>query len=232
MSFAAITAAATGATLALASSAHCAVMCGPLALAARVRGGASASASYLGGRLVGYTAAGALAGAAGHALLASPLARHAELLLSALLVALLLAAAREHLRSATTERPVLVQLGTAPTTSRMARLLVRVADEPLLLGVASALLPCGVLFLALAAAAKLATPWLGAVVLGSFATVSAAVLLTASMLGARVLRAVAARRLLGVVLVAAAGLTVYRALPLLSPGGAPTCPLHARTEVR
>lgn len=51
-------------TVGLATSTHCVVMCGPLACALRAR-----PLHYHGGRLLSYTAAGALAGAAGGGLL-------------------------------------------------------------------------------------------------------------------------------------------------------------------
>src|SRR4051794_31744615 len=96
----------TGGALALASSVHCVVMCGPVSIASRARAGVYAGLLYLVGRVVSYSVLGALAGGVGHVLLASRWARWAEAGLSWLLALLLLHAALRHFRIAVPARLV------------------------------------------------------------------------------------------------------------------------------
>ncbi len=220
MSFDLAVAALTGSSLAVVSSAHCAVMCGPLAAATRLRNGAGASLSYFGGRLVTYTVLGAFAGGAGRALVLSPWARWAEALLSWGLALMLLVTAYTLLRPAAAS--TLLRVGLRPRTNRVGRLLARVADDPLLLGAATALLPCAVLFAALLAAAALGTAAGGAVAMSSFAVVTGLVVLGVSQLGALQTRSPRLKKLLGTGLLIGAAITLYRPIPLLR-SDAPSC---------
>ena len=212
----------TGTSLALVSSAHCAVMCGPLALASRVRHGAYAGLSYFGGRLVSYTLLGALAGGAGRVLLLSPWARAAEAVFSWALAGLLVYTALSLLRGA--RRSTLLQLRRAPRTSRMGALLARVADDPLLLGAATALLPCAALFSALVAAAALGDSARGALAMASFAVVTGAVVIGVGQLAQLRLRLPRLRHWVGCALLVGAAIMIYRPIPMLRSGsGVPAC---------
>lgn len=224
-----VVALATGSSLGLASSAHCAVMCGPLALASKVRGGVQATLAYFVGRFVSYTVLGALAGSVGRALLLSPFARWAEALLSWLFAATLVYAAFSALRAgqqraAGGEREAaLVQLGNAPRANVVGRMLAHVADDPLLLGAATALLPCGALLSALTAAATLGSALAGGLSMASFATVSGVAVVGVAQLGRTGVRSLLGRRLMAGALLIGAAIMFYRPLPGLREGAPPAC---------
>ncbi|MDB4990399.1 MAG: putative rane copper tolerance protein [Myxococcaceae bacterium] len=212
----------TGSSLALVSSAHCAVMCGPIALASRVRYGSYAGLSYFGGRLVSYTLAGALAGSAGRVLLLSPWARATEAVLSWALAGLLLYTALALLRGARKTR--LLQLRKRPRVSATGRMLALVADDPLLLGAATALLPCAALFSALVAAARLGDAAQGAAAMGTFASITGLVVVGVGQLARLRVHAPIFRRMVAAALLIGAFITVYRTLPLFgSDGEVPAC---------
>lgn len=216
----------TGASLALVSSAHCAVMCGPLAMAARVRRGSSAGAAYFLGRLVSYTLVGALAGGVGRVLLRGPGSRIVETALSWALAVLLTYTALGLLRGA--RRTRLLQLRRAPRASRIGSLLAHVADEPLLLGIATALLPCAALFSAAVAAAQLGDALQGAIAMASFALITGGVVVGVGELSQFRNLTPKLRPLFGVVLLLGAAVMLYRPIPMLrSLRGVPAC--HAAT---
>jgi sulfite exporter TauE/SafE len=215
----------TGAGLAAAASMHCLAMCGPLTAAAQARGGARAGARYLLGRLVSYVTLGALAGSFGQSLLATPWARWAEALLAWSLAALLLYTAAGFFGLAS--RPKLLQLGRAPRTSLASRLLAAAAHDPLLLGAASALLPCAALYGALVASAALGRGALGALAMAGFALLTSPALLGAAQLGRLAQLGPRGKRAVGSLLVAGALLTAWRPVPGLSQGGTPSCHAHA-----
>lgn len=162
----------------LLGSVHCAAMCGGFVAAyadgaggvARRRAGAHAA--YNVARLVAYLTLGALAGALGHALdlagSAVGLANVAALVAGALLLASgLLALA---------PRSSLVKLRVRPesgVSSLLGRVLVRFREAPpvaraTLLGVCSALLPCGWLYAFAALAAGTGTALAGAALMAAF----------------------------------------------------------------
>jgi sulfite exporter TauE/SafE len=216
---------ATGASLGLVASAHCVLMCGPLAMTAHARGGNGGSARYLAGRLVSYTLLGALAGSAGKVASALPFGPWVEAVFSWSLALMLLLAAYKLVRER--QKPPLLTLGTKPRTSFLGRSLARVAHEPLLLGAATALLPCGALFGGLAAAAALGTAQAGALSMALFATVSGLSLVSVGQLARVVSLGPRGRRGLAVLLVAGAAIMVMRPLPALrADSKAPACPLH------
>ena len=172
---------AAGATAGAASIPHCAGMCGPLAaFACRApRGDASQLTrvlAYQGGRLFGYTSLGVAAGALGHGVSLAMPERYVQALLSwTLAVALGTAAYRAFRASRPRSVPVSAPLtiGRAPRTPSLAeRLLGRVLDAPLLLGLLTALLPCGALASGLLVAAGTATPIHGALAMTGFALAS------------------------------------------------------------
>jgi len=214
----------TGSGLALASSAHCAVMCGPIALASRVRHGGSAGLSYFVGRLLTYTLLGSLAGSAGRVLLLSPWARAAEASLSWLLAATLTYTAWALLRGAPRPRLSTLGLGRAPRTSRIGALLVRLADDPLLLGAATALLPCAALFSALVASAALGSAASGALSLATFAVMTGAVVVGVGQLARLRVRIPGIKPIVGAALLIGAAITAYRPVPMLRADDAvPAC---------
>ncbi len=215
-------AALTGSSLALLSAAHCAVMCGPLALGVRAHRGAQEALSYFGGRLVSYTVLGAFAGSAGHVLALSPWTRWSEALLSWLLALSLLRSGYEMLGGR--PRAPLLQLGTAPRVDRLGRALARVAHDPLLLGAATALLPCGALFSALTAAAALGSAAHGALAMAIFASITGASLLGLAKLSGGARTNPWRRRALAVALFVGAGMMLYRPVPFLrARAGVPAC---------
>jgi sulfite exporter TauE/SafE len=181
-----------GAALAAAAGAglvgtvHCAAMCGPLA-AAGVAPGARAAAGYFGGRLLSYGAVGALLGFIGeHALCKLPMA--SVQLGAAVLVALALAA-----RGVALVRPRgLVKLGRRPPRRLLGRLAAILPRRGLGLGLATGILPCGMLIPAWLLAAATASAAGGAAVMVVFSVASAPGLV-AIALGARAVRGLFSR---------------------------------------
>ena len=132
----------------LATSLHCAVMCGPLACALKVR-----PAEYHFGRLCSYTFAGALAGLGGSAIVETFHHRTAPILpwvLAAVLLVLGLGLEKK-----------------LPQPRAIAALLLRIRLNRSL-GWLTPLLPCGPLWLMLGAAAMAGTWQGGALLMGSF----------------------------------------------------------------
>jgi sulfite exporter TauE/SafE len=180
-----------GTLLGLASAPHCVAMCGPLTAFAAVdaRGVATPGASlrYQAGRALGYAALGGIAGGVGGGL-ASFLPFEAEGVFSFVLAATLaIAAARFWPRSS------LVTLRRRPPSRMGARLgaaagglLSRVPRQPLALGIASALLPCGVLASGALLAAGSGGALSGALVMLGLAFGSGASLLAGSVVLGRV----------------------------------------------
>ena len=150
-----------GAALALGAvtSLHCSVMCGPLAVAA------GRPARYLGGRLLSYSLIGAVLGAAGqHALCWLPVAT-VQLVAVGLVVVVALAQALRRVRP---PRPV--QLGRKRfVLSRLWRMIPRNAFA---LGLATGLLPCGMLVPAWALAVSSGDAAAGALTMAAFAVAS------------------------------------------------------------
>ena len=150
-------------------------MCGPLAAAAcgdRGRDGARAAASYGLGRLVSYATTGAIAGAAGSALV-------------------------RVLRGADVQKGVALAIGLSLAVSAVRLLRTRSASGPVplrrskdaprppaaLAGLLTGFLPCGALASALVIAAGAASWWGGALVMVTFAVASAPGLVAAQVAG-------------------------------------------------
>ncbi|HEX6243704.1 MAG TPA: sulfite exporter TauE/SafE family protein, partial [Polyangiales bacterium] len=110
---------------------------------------------------------------------------------------------------------------------RFSALLVHVADDPLLLGAATALLPCGALYSAILGAAALGTAGHGSMFMASFALVTTPALLGGAQLARLAQLGERGRRALGALLVAGALLTALRPLSTLSAEPTASCPLHA-----
>ncbi len=212
---------AGGATLALAFGTHCALMCGPVA-AASARGGRSGSLPYAFGRVVSYTLLGSLAGGVGHVLFESRWVRWLEVVVSASLVVFLVVAG---VRQLLPRRETLISLGRAPKVTWAGRVLGQLADEPLLLGAATALLPCGALFTVVSAAVALGNALSGALLMCTFAVLTGGVLLGVRGLSARfAARAGRAQRgILAAVFFVGAALTAARPLASSEDAEPPSC---------
>jgi sulfite exporter TauE/SafE len=241
-----------GLTLGLASTVHCAAMCGPLALVAC--GGRSRRHwfGYLLGRLLTYTAAGALAG--GLVLNASAIVGGpwiATLASWGFAVALGVAAARlwatcsELSRQGAAVNPVndpLIQLTpgrTAPPVQglfgRWLRALRKLPSY--LVGAGQVLLPCGALAAALLVAASQGSATKGALAMGAFAVSSSAGLAGLGLLrrGLTPRSSPLASRILAVALAVGAVFMIVRPLPQLAAAAssedappAASCPLHSQ----
>jgi sulfite exporter TauE/SafE len=220
-----LVAALAGAGLALVSGIHCLTMCGPLAAASQARAGAGASTRYLLGRFISYGVLGLLAGSLGQSVLSTHWARWGEALLAWALTLLLLHSALGLFGFRKTR--ALLSIGRKPRRNWPGKLLARVAHDPLLLGAATALLPCAALFSAVVASAALGRGAQGAVLMTSFALVTSPVLLGGAQLGRLAQFGERGRRALGLVLVAGALLTALRPLSTLRAEAETSCPLHA-----
>ncbi|MEZ4314362.1 MAG: sulfite exporter TauE/SafE family protein [Polyangiaceae bacterium] len=155
-------------------SLHCAGMCGPLAVAGCSKSrGVSGAPGYFAGRLVAYATLGAVVGHLGkHAFCILPMST-AQVVAVALTA---LPAAARGLSILLFRKPPsdVIPLRKKPTSrpwlSALASLLPR---RGLALGLATGILPCGLLISAFAMAAATATPVLGAASMASFAVGSA-----------------------------------------------------------
>lgn len=184
----------------LLGTAHCAGMCGPLAIGACGRGrpGALRSAgAYLFGRFVSYALGGAVVGTLGrHALCRLPF-REVE---TAVAVAVGLVALARGIRLLAEARGKVVPLRKKARSGRgvggvLAPLL---PGSALGLGLVTGFLPCGMLVSSLAIAAATASPASGALVMTAFAVAT-----LPGLVGPMVLRRVLADRLASPALVAA-----------------------------
>ncbi len=218
-----------GAAAGLASIPHCGAMCGPLAGFACARGGAGPAAlwRYQLGRFVGYGALGVAAGAVGGTAATLIAGRWGAALISwSLAAALAVAAIRAWQRGAAPKSQGVV-LGAGAAPSLFERAVARLPREPALLGVATALLPCGALAAAVGIAATTGTPLDGFATMVAFAAVSGIALVGAAWVTQR-LGAIDRRawsRALALVLAAGAILLVARPIPSLVSGD-PAAPCH------
>jgi sulfite exporter TauE/SafE len=189
----------------LLGSAHCAAMCGALSLVASQGGRARLQASYHAGRVGMYALLGAVAGFVGHGIdsvgALFDVERAATIVVG---VVLLLTLGMQLTR--------LSSLGAA-----VGRLLRHVAPadiapalRALLLGVATALIPCGWLYAFLAIAAATGAPSRGAAVMAVFALGAIPILVGSAQLAKLLARTWLARRPKATaVLVALACITVF-----------------------
>lgn len=190
-------------------------MCGPLAAAQGASAGATASARYAGGRLLSYSAAGALAGASGHLLFGVSGPVVGALLSASFALGLLVVAVRLWRRPAA--GPALISLGKR-RRPLAARAIAALRPGPLVFGALTALLPCGALWAALALAAGTGDALAGAAAMLAFAGVSSFGLVAAGRVAAAIRsRRLGARRALAVLLVAGAVLVAMR--PLTAAAG-------------
>lgn len=149
---------AAAATMGLLGSLHCSAMCGPLA-AAGTSGSSRARdiAGYLGGRFVAYATVGAVLGQLGqHALCRLPM--HTAETLAVVLTAVPAGVHGLRLLFRRAPRERLTPLRTRRASGLLQLLASLMPRRGLALGLATALLPCGLLWSAWALAAATARP--------------------------------------------------------------------------
>ena len=172
---------AAGMMLGLAGSVHCIAMCGPLAMTLHGARDTRAATIYHAGRVLMYVAAGALAGLAGRAVSMAGLGRALSIAAGVLLIAMAVARLRPGLISTG---------GGAGLTRALARAmrglrdlsLTRPRAGVLAAGALNALLPCGLLYAALAAAAALASAADAALFMTAFGAATAPALIALPLL--------------------------------------------------
>jgi sulfite exporter TauE/SafE len=201
-------------------------MCGPLAAyACSGRPGASGQARYQLGRFISYSLLGAIAGAVGGATAVSlPGAWGGALLSWSLALGLGLAAFRLWRRP---DQPLvpLRKKQDEPSETTGARVVQALGRHPFLVGLGTALLPCGALAAAVLIAASTGAPEAGALSMLAFSVVSGVGLVGAAWLFERFSRRPrpATSRVLAVVLALGAILFVIRPVHALRHEGEPGC---------
>lgn len=210
---------------------HCALMCGPLAAFA-CRGsshGSNVAPRFLlhqAGRLVAYVLLGVLVGALGARVVSLLPVRYASAILSWWFALALGLAALRAWRATAQRKAVTVSLRRK--NELFANVFVRIARHPLLVGSATALLPCGALYSALLLAAGTVSPTSGGGLMAAFAIASgpglgAAVWVSRNArvaLGANTMKVFAVTLLIGAIAM------IARPIPLLLRGE-PRCPACA-----
>lgn len=220
--------------LGLASTPHCAVMCGPIVLAFGGGGGGpgrrsvSPHLAYQAGRILTYSLLGALAGWAGQgALLVGHVAgveRAVALAAGVLLIGVgITMSGMVHFR-----RPALIQL-QAPLKQVAPLLASRSVTGKFGLGLGLGLLPCGLVWAALAKAGVAATPWDGAANMAAFGAGTAVSLLAIGLFSAGWQRRVSpfGTRLAAVCMVVFGIVTIWRGMHPAKGGGS-VCHVHHR----
>lgn len=218
-----------GVLLGLSSAPHCIAMCGPLVAFAAVDQkrvvSPSAVLRYQAGRVVGYAVVGTIAGVLGRGITAF-LPFEAEAIFSVTLaVTLALAAFRFWPRES------LVRLGVRPRTAGLrtrlstavAAWLGRLPKQPLLLGAASALLPCGVLASGALLAAGSGGAISGASVMVGLAFGSGVALIVGSMVLGRVDLSKSRHAAMALSIVLALGALALASRPLLVASNGAAC---------
>jgi sulfite exporter TauE/SafE len=220
------TAVIAGAAAGLASVPHCTAMCGPLAAyACSGSPGAAGQGRYQLGRFMSYSVLGAIAGAVGGATAVSlPGAWGGALLSWSLAIGLGLAALRLWRRP---QQPlVTLRAKDAPAPeSKTGRALQALGRHPFLVGLGTALLPCGALAAAVLIAASTGSALAGSLSMLAFSIVSGVGLVGAAWLFERFSRRPrpATSRALAAMLALGAILFVIRPVHALRHGGEPGC---------
>jgi len=226
------TALIAGAAAGLASVPHCTAMCGPLAAyACSGRPGAVGQSRYQLGRFISYSALGAIAGALGGAAAVSlPHAWGSALLSWSLALGLGLAALRLWRGS---EQPLVTLRAKREqaSPSALSRLVTGLGRHPFLVGLGTALLPCGALAAAVLIAASTGSIALGSLSMLAFAVVSGVGLVAVTWVFERFARRPkpATSRILAVVLALGSILFVIRPVHALRTGDASSC--HAPEQI-
>ncbi len=217
-----------GLLIGLASSAHCAGMCGVFAL--RAGGGPRAGlrmALYLCGKAFTYVFLGALAGLAG-ARVVDAVSGAAPWIAVAVALALVVAALNMLLPARAVGAPGTL-LGRLLAPAFRAAHGAEAAGGPFALGAVTGLLPCGVVYVAAAQGAATGSPLGGAVLMAAFGAGTMPVLAAVGLFGGRLLRRFGPARLRlvgGCVLLAAAAVGTGRAalaFHAAATGGPPCC---------
>jgi len=165
---------------ALVGSPHCAGMCGGFVAFYAGQGGGrrwTAHLAYNGGRLVSYVALGLVAGAVGAGVermgAAAGVSRAAAIVAGALMVTWGAAAILQALGVRLPARTAGADRGPGPVAARFAAALRAAHAQPpaaraLVVGLLSALLPCGFLYVFVAAAGSTGSPPHGAAIMAAF----------------------------------------------------------------
>lgn len=214
---------------------HCALMCGPLAAFAcrRSQEGSNVAPRFLlhqTGRLVAYVLLGAIVGALGSRIVSLLPVRYVSAILS-WWFALVLGLAAVRAWRATTQRKALT-VSIRQKNSLFSNVFVRIARHPLLVGTATALLPCGALYSALLLAAGTVSPISGGVLMAAFAIASGPGLGAAVWVSrnARVALGANTMKIFAVALLIGAIAMIARPIPVLLRGE-PRCPACAVREL-
>jgi uncharacterized protein len=220
---------AAAVALGLVGSGHCLLMCGPLVLTfrpgakARVRQ-ISRTSLYHGGRLLTYASLGVVAGTAGHAVSAGGFGRALALVGGAMLLVTAAGAARPVIAGRAGRAWSRVASGVCARVGRWSR--SHGAIGIFGAGMANGLLPCGLVYAAVTAAAALGGPLDAAIFMIGFGlgTVPALIALSFSARRAPARVHTWLRRAMPVVLTAVAVLLISRGLS--DPAVASACRGH------
>ena len=218
--------------LGFAGSAHCAGMCGPLALALPVGGGGrsrfvAGRVLYNAGRILTYALMGALFGLLGQAFAIAGLQRWLSLVLGALILLGLFVSPRFG-------RAVPVTRAVSWLKSALGRLLQRRALSSLFgIGLLNGWLPCGLVYVACAGAATAGNGWHGVAYMFVFGLGTLPLMLTIALAGQKlqfVLR-FKLQRLIPVSLALVGALLFLRGLALDIPYLSPRLPAQPSASV-
>jgi sulfite exporter TauE/SafE len=191
--------------LGAAGSGHCLLMCGPLVAATQPRTMSGAASLHL-ARVSVYACLGAMAGAGGATASATGVARWMAVAAGIVLTWQAVRALRPPAATGVIDKAIVGSILRISTWLRRHRM-----TGPVALGVVNGLLPCGLVYGALAGAVGVADPWLGAAMMAAFGLGTIPLLAGAAQPAAAWGRALAARsRLAGPVM-----LLVLAALVLL-----------------
>jgi len=215
--------------LGLLSIPHCALMCGPIAALAAPH--ASRSWGYHLGRAAGYATLGVAAGIAGSGIASLFAAGWGQALLSWSLAAALALAALRQLPKKRAAAPTPISIGKR--THWVSRLFAATGHRSWVLGYITALLPCGVLWAAVALSVSSASPLQGAVAMVAFAGVTSLPLLGSASLVRRVAHR-GPSRVAFFAFALGAVVLIIRPLPMLQSSDEKeaqvACPLHAEVD--
>lgn len=221
----------TALVMGLAGSLHCAGMCGPLALALPGKGALRqllwGRILYNLGRAVTYGLMGLVVGLLGFGLAATPVQQYLSIL-SGVVILLMLVFSRA-IEGA--QGGMLARLSFW-VRQRLGKLL---GSQPgavgqFAIGLVNGLLPCGLVYAALAGAGGTGSPWGGALFMVIFGLGTLPMMLAISLVGKRLLAFKGARRIIRWATVAVALLLIVRGLNLGIPYISPAFQLATETQ--